>query len=68
MNEPSRLVPDLALPAYSYVPGRLPHPWSDAQGHRFGADLPAAVMPDLQRWQDSRHYLIGIDLFNHGYY
>ena len=25
-------------------------------------------MPDSERWADSLHYQLGIDLFNHGYY
>lgn len=50
----ARLVPDIAFPAYSYVPGRFPHPHSDPAGHRFKPD--------------ANLYLLGIDLFNHGYY
>jgi uncharacterized protein len=64
----TRLVPGLALPAYSFVPRRFPHPHSDPGGHRFGHDLPEASVPDPERWAESLHYLVGIDLFNHGYY
>jgi hypothetical protein len=63
-----RHAPAIAPPAYAYVPGRFPHPYADPSGHRFGADLPAAVVPDPARWADSLHYVLGIDLFNHGYY
>jgi hypothetical protein len=64
----TRLVPDLPLPPYSYVPGRFPHPVSDPSGHRFGepAEKPPPLDPDY--WEESRAYLYGIDLFNHGYY
>ena len=68
MIERARLVPQFALPAYAFVPRRFPHPHSDPLGHRFGRDLPAAQVPDLEHWADSLHYLVGVDLFNHGYY
>jgi hypothetical protein len=63
-----RFVPELTLPSYSYVPGRSPHPFSDARGHSYGGKpaLPAAM--DAAAWQACRPYLYGIDLFNHGYY
>jgi uncharacterized protein len=64
----TRLVPGLVMPAYSFVPRRFPHPHADPAGHRFGHDLPEASVPDPERWADSLHYLIGLDLFNHGYY
>ena len=63
-----RLAPGIPLPAYSYVPGRFPHPRADPAGHRFGAELPAALVPDPARWADSLPYVLGIDLFNHGYF
>jgi predicted metal-dependent hydrolase len=55
-----RLVPELPLPSYSYVPGGpFPHPGArSASGQQF----------DLEHWQECRGYLYGIDLFNHGYY
>jgi hypothetical protein len=65
---PPRLVPDSPLPPYAHVPGRTPHPVSDPAGHSFGhsPEPPPALHP--QRWQESRAYLRGIDLFNAGYY
>jgi hypothetical protein len=63
-----RLAPGIALPAYAFVPRRFPHPHSDPRGHGFGQDLPEAQIPDPERWADSLHYLVGLDLFNHGYY
>lgn len=68
MSERPRLAPGIALPAYAFVPRRLPHPFADPLGHRFGHDLPEAQVPDPERWAESLHYLVGIDLFNHGYY
>jgi predicted metal-dependent hydrolase len=63
-----RLVPDEPLPPYTFVPGRTPHPVSDPAGHQFGIP-PAPPAPlDPERWHDSRAFLHGIDLFNHGYY
>lgn len=65
---PPRLVPDEPLPPYSYVTGRFPHPTRDPAGHSFGraAHQPPPIAPD--RWRQSRDYLAGCDLFNHGYY
>jgi hypothetical protein len=64
----SRLVPDEPLPSYSYVTGRFPHPTRDPAGHSFGR--PEGDVPPLDpaRWSESRAYLLGCDLFNHGYY
>ncbi len=65
---PPRFVPDAAFPPYTFVPGRTPHPVSDPAGYLFGQtpELPPPLDPE--RWQDSRAYLYGVDLFNHGYY
>ena len=63
-----RLVPDELFPAYSYVPGKFPHPTRSPLGHSHAKapSRPEALDPVL--WQKCRHYLFGIDLFNHGYY
>lgn len=53
-----RYAPGYALPAYSYVPLRFPHPLSDEAGHRFGN----VQVPHEQR------FAYAVDLFNHGYY
>ena len=65
---PPRLAPEMALPPYTFVPGRTPHPVRDPAGHLFGK--PCVFPPPLEptRWQENRTYLHGIDLFNHGYY
>jgi pre-rRNA-processing protein TSR3 len=64
----SRFVLDLAFPPYTFIPGRTPHPVRDPGGHQFGKTLEPPPPLDPNRWQDSRAYLYGIDLFNHGYY
>jgi hypothetical protein len=64
-----RLVPELPLPPYTFVPGgRWPHPVSDPRGHSFGrsSDRPPPVT--ATDWLQSRTYLHGIDLFNHGFF
>lgn len=63
-----RFVPDAAFPPYTFIPGRTPHPARDPGGHLFGKppELPPPLDP--ARWQDSRAYQYGVDLFNHGYY
>ncbi len=65
---PPRFVPDAAFPPYTFVPGRAPHPIRDPAGHLFGQTLELPPPLDPARWQDSRAYLYGVDLFNHGYY
>ena len=64
---PPRLLPDAVLPPYSYVTGRYPHPTRDSAGHSYGHFLQATPF-DPQRWRASREYLLGCELFNHGYY
>ncbi len=57
-NLPPRYAPARALPPYSYVPGKFPHPISDPAGHSFGhTNAPQAD-----------EFLYAVDLFNHGYY
>ncbi|MHB1425563.1 MAG: DUF309 domain-containing protein [Gemmataceae bacterium] len=65
---PPRILPDVAFPPYTFVPGRTPHPLRDPDGHLFGQtpELPPPLDP--QHWQESSAYLHGVDLFNHGYY
>jgi predicted metal-dependent hydrolase len=63
-----RLLPDVPLPPYAFVPGRTPHPVSDPAGHQYGVEPQAPPPLDPERWRDSRAYLRGVDLFNHGYY
>jgi uncharacterized protein len=64
----NRLVPDEPLPPYSYVTGRFPHPTRDPAGHSFGRPPDDSPPLDPADWKGSRHYLLGCDLFNHGYY
>jgi predicted metal-dependent hydrolase len=41
---------------------------SDPAGHMNGQPPERLPAPDPERWQESRAYLHGVDLFNHGYY
>jgi hypothetical protein len=63
-----RLVPDERLPPYAFVRGRFPHPESDPAGHSFGAHRDPAEPFDPDRWEASRAYLYGLDLFNSCFY
>jgi uncharacterized protein len=65
---PPRLLPDEPLPPYTFVPGRSPHPVSDPAGHLYGKPPERPPAPDPVHWQESRVYLRGVDLFNHGFY
>jgi predicted metal-dependent hydrolase len=65
---PLRFVPDSAFPPYTFIPGRAPHPVSDPAGHLFAQPTELSSPLDPARWQESRAYLYGVDLFNHGYY
>ncbi len=65
---PPRLAPEFPLPPYSYVTGKFPHPTRDPAGHSFGHVPPEPAPLDPNNWQNSREYLFGCDLFNHGYY
>lgn len=61
-------LPDRSFPAYSYVPGKFPHPLSDPAGHSFG-HVPEKCEPlTPENCQRHEEYLWGIQLFNHGYY
>src|SRR5207245_6627760 len=67
-SSPARLVPDYPFPPYAFVPGRFPHPISDPRGHSYGIKPLPCEPPDPDRWNECRPCLVGIDLFNHGYY
>jgi uncharacterized protein len=63
------LAPGAELPPYAYVPGRRPHPTRDPQGHGHGQlEGPPPAPLDPIAWHQSRPYLRGIELFEHGYY
>lgn len=64
-----RLLPSAELPSYTYVPGtETPHPIRDPRGHSHNRKAPPATALDAEAWADNRSFLLGIDLFNHGYY
>ena len=67
-GQPPRLLAGGTLPAYAHLPGVTPHPVRDPAGHSHGLDEPDPPPPDPTCWRDSRAYLRGIDLFNHGYF
>ena len=61
-------LPSRAFPAYSYVPGKFPHPLSDPVGHSFGHVGEKCEPLTPANAQRHVEYLWGIQLFNHGYY
>jgi uncharacterized protein len=65
---PPRYLPQHPLPPYTYVPGKSPHPLSDAAGHSYGKHPPPSPPLDETNWSQHEAYLGGVDLFNHGYY
>jgi hypothetical protein len=65
---PPRYLPHRPLPPYSYVTGLSPHPTSDPRGHSFGRhEQPAAPLEEAT-YRANETYLLGLDLFNHGFY
>jgi hypothetical protein len=62
-----RYQPEIPFPAYTYVPGRAPHPAS-ADGHLIGRDEPAGAAITGVAPSNDLAWLRGVDLFNHGYY
>jgi predicted metal-dependent hydrolase len=66
---PQRYLPDEPLPSYVFVPGGpYPHPTSDPAGHSYNRPREHPAAPDPDNWRDSRAFLRGVDLFNHGFY
>lgn len=65
---PRRYLPNLELPPYTYIPGLRPHPFSHPLGHRFGTDEPAPRPEDLHDPRSCRPFLLGLDLYNAGFY
>ena len=61
-------LPSRTFPAYSYVPGKFPHPLSDPAGHSFGQVAEKCEPLTLANATQHEEYLWGIQLFNHGYY
>ena len=67
-SRPPRFVPGEPFPAYAYVTGRFPHPTRDPRGHSFGHRPSEPPPVTTENWPSSQQYLLGCDLFNHGYY
>lgn len=64
-----RLIPSVELPAYAYIPANgLPHPLRDPRGHSHGRKRVSPPALTLENWSTHRNYLMGLDLFNYGYY
>lgn len=68
VNILERYVPEMALPAYAFVPGRHSHPVTDPRGHSFGRAVAPILALDPGQPFRSPEYLYAIDLFNSGYY
>lgn len=67
--EVPRLLPTADLPAYTYVAGTdTPHPFRDPRGHSYGKRNRSMKPLVAEQWAYNRHYLLGLDYFNHGYY
>ena len=64
----NRYAPEVAFPPYAFLPGVDPHPTRDPQGHSYSEEpeAPAAFVPS-ERWRENELYLLGADLYNHGY-
>lgn len=62
-----RYVPEVPFPSYRHLPGETPHPHRHPQGHRFRDPFEGAV-PENAGWRRDKAYLLGIDLYNHGFW
>jgi len=49
------------------LPGRDPHPTRDPRGHAFGRSEEPPPFLNARRWRESKPYLWGVDLYNHGF-
>ena len=65
-----RLEPTLALPRYRYVPGVLPHPFRDPDGHDHlnRVPLPEPAWTAGRPWRTNRHHRYALDLFENRFY
>jgi len=68
MEAPPRLAPHVAFPAYAFVPGQTPHPFSHPAGHHHAPFGEVLAAPDPESWRECLPYLHALDLFNHGFY
>ncbi len=59
---------DSALPPYAFLPGRTPHPYRSREGHSWGRPPPAAETLEPERWREDHAWLLGVDLWNAGYF
>jgi uncharacterized protein len=59
---------DRTFPPYRFIPGKLPHPTRDPEGHSYKRPFEKLASFEISRWQSCNGYLYGIDLFNHGYW
>jgi hypothetical protein len=65
---PKRYAPERTFPPYTYSPGRAPHPTQDPAGHSHGREnAPRAAHFARERWRENSDYLLGVDLYNHGF-
>jgi len=65
---PPLYAPERMLPPYRYVPGLLPHPSADPEGHSYGHPEPDIDHFAPEFWRSDVEYLHGVDLFNRRYY
>jgi hypothetical protein len=63
-----RYEPSQALPPYTYVPGRWPHPKSDPRGHAYGRTAEPLAEFDPAKLEQSPDFRYAVDLFHAGYY
>ena len=54
------------FPPYTFVPGRAPHPRCHPEGHSHDAAEPERH--PLGDWRENETWLLGVDLYNHGYH
>ena len=63
-----RYAPHLRFPPYAFLPGTDPHPSRDPAGHSYSKE-PEVHAPYVESdlWHTNTPYLLGVDLYNHGF-
>lgn len=63
-----RYCPHRHFPPYRYLPGLMPHPIRDEEGHSYGQPEVNIQFTHPKNWRQNEEYLYGVDLYNYSYW